>query len=118
MKDSDSPAITLDAVKAREAVQANRLIRMVEQCLHLQNVGNLCDACRSEIRAIVAFDLSLLDVTAEIWNKRSNLANKLHCNPELNRRERAELAGEARAYGICANELIANLEALHTKRGW
>lgn len=44
-------------------------------------------------------------VLIERWSYRAALCEKLHGNAELNRRERAELAGEARAYGMCANEL-------------
>lgn len=48
----------------------------------------------------------------ERWRYRSDLAEKLHRNAELNRRERAELAGESRTSGLCANELKTALAAL------
>jgi hypothetical protein len=42
-----------------------------------------------------------------VYSYRADLAEKLHGNAGLNRRERNELAGEARAYGLVANEINA-----------
>jgi hypothetical protein len=55
------------------------------------------------------FEALLMELSAasDIYEYRAALCEKLHGNAELKRRERSELAGEARAYGWVTNELRA-----------
>ena len=52
---------------------------------------------------------SVLKQRLDVYRYREALCEKLHGNAELNRRERAELAGEARSYGLVSNEIEALL---------
>jgi hypothetical protein len=51
--------------------------------------------------------LTELKSAQSVYAYRAALCEKLHGNAELKRKERYELAGEARAYGYVANEIAA-----------